>query len=827
MTIYPVLAILPQLKEAFLRCNRVVLQAPPGAGKSTVLPLELLDESWLRGKKIILLEPRRLAARSVANRMAVLREETIGQTIGYRIRFETAISPTTRIEVVTEGILTNMIQRDPTLEGIGLVILDEFHERSLQADLALALCLQAQELLRKDLRLLIMSATLEGEKISAVLGNAPVISSAGKQYPVDVRYENIDPDAPLPVRMTRAIRKAVVENEGDILAFLPGAGEIKRTMELLKMENTGATVHALYGDLPMKKQQEAIMPDPHGRKIVLATSIAETSLTIEGITVVIDSGYSRVPKFDPRSGLSRLETIRVTRDVADQRAGRAGRLGPGVCCRLWGASTNAGLVPHRVPEIADADLAALVLEIKQWGARDVRELTWMTMPPAGALAQANELLEQLDALREGKITAKGKEMLRLPTHPRLAHMLLSAKADPMLYSVAADIAAILEERDPLDKSAGADLTLRVEALRNWRSGRTKPAEKNVFERLERLAESWRRFFSVRQDNALVPGYRVGKLVAAAYPERIAHQVQTRDERFKLSNGRIVRLPSHDPLIHEAWLAVADVDAGKGEGRIFLAAPVAEQDLLALATDHESIAWDTDRGMVVGALERRIGQLVIETLPLPAGHEEQKRAVVCEAVRREGTTLLDWTEEIKAWQARVMSLRAWRPQESWPDVRTENLLVHVDEWLSPYLDGISKRSDLQRIDLKPALEGILPGDLRASLQRLAPSFIEVPSGSYIRLNYFEHGQAPVMEVRLQEVFGLLETPVVNDGKVKVMLHLLSPGYKPVQVTQDLHSFWSTTYKEVRKELRLRYRKHSWPEDPWTARAVRGPVKRRPS
>ena len=820
-TLYPVLEILPALKEQLSEKNIVILQAPPGAGKSTVLPLELLNEPWLDGKKMIMLEPRRLAARSVANRMATLNNENVGETIGYRIRFETKVTSRTRIEVVTEGILTRMIQNDNTLEGVGLIIFDEFHERSLQADLALALSLQLQKILRDDLRILIMSATLDGALLSSLLGNAPVISTSGKQFPVKHHYYNFDPEARIHVRMARAIRKALTENTGDILAFLPGAGEISRTQTLLETENIGAAIYALYGDLPMKRQQEAILPLPDGRrKVVLATSIAETSLTIEGITVVIDCGYSRVPRFDPRSGLTRLETIRVTKDAADQRSGRAGRLGPGVCYRLWSEGSNASLVLHRSPEILDADLAPLMLELSQWGISDVRELTWITPPPAGAVSQAKELLQQLDAVDNGRITDRGNKMLQLPTHPRIAHMLLSSAS----VGIATDIAALLEEKDPLAREAGADLTLRLEVLRKWRGGEKVNAEKNSLERIERLAESWRRTFKIDVNNSLVADTEVGKLLAAAYPERIARQTQRNSERYKLANGRVVKLPPHDPLMSEPWLSVAHLDAGgQGEGKIFLAAPLNEEDLHTLAHQQETVRWDAERGMVVGVMEKRIGNVVLETKPLSVIPAERRINVLCEAVRAEGLKVIGWSEADNQWQARVMSLRGWRPDEGWPDVSEGHLLNTLEEWLSPYLLQANKRTDLQRLNVSSMLTGLLPWNLASQLDTLAPSKLEVPSGSMISLQYGLQGEPPVMEVRLQEVFGLLETPSVNEGKTQVILHLLSPGYKPVQITRDLKSFWQTAYHEVRKELRIRYRKHSWPEDPWTAKAVRG-VKR---
>lgn len=468
---YPVLSVLPEVKRNLADHRLLILEAPPGAGKSTVLPLYLLDEPWLGQKKIIMLEPRRLAARSVAMRMADIRGEEAGDTVGYRVRFENRISKHTRLEVVTEGILTRIIQNDNALEDIGLVIFDEFHERSLQADLSLALCLQVQEVLRNDLRILIMSATLDGERLAEIL-NAPVVRSAGRQYPVAFHYIPETEKLPISTTVAKAIRKALREKDGDILAFLPGSGEIRRAAELLEAEHTDAILYPLYGDLNFKKQQEAILPDPQGRrKVVLATSIAETSLTIEGISVVVDSGYSRVPRFDPRSGFTRLETIRVTRDAADQRAGRAGRLGPGACYRLWSQPSHGSLVANRNPEILDADLAPLMLELAQWGVRNVMELKWVTAPPSGAINQAVELLEALGAVRGMVITERGREMLRLPTHPRIAHMLLEAKLSPECndgaMALATDLAAILEERDPMSKDAGADLSLRIELLRRW------------------------------------------------------------------------------------------------------------------------------------------------------------------------------------------------------------------------------------------------------------------------------------------------------------------------------------------------------------------------
>lgn len=821
---YPVLEVVPQLRQALADYPVVILQAPPGAGKSTVLPLELLHEEWLQGRKMIMLEPRRLAARSVAHRMASVAGEEIGESIGYQIRFESKISDQTRIEVVTEGILTRRVQTDNALEDIGLVIFDEFHERSLQADLALALTLQVQKILRNDLRILIMSATLDGEFLSTRLGNAPVISATGRQFPVEFRYYNFDPDAFIPVRMARAIRKALSECAGDVLAFLPGTGEINKTASLLEAEPVGAVVCPLYGDMPMKNQQEVILPFRDGRrKVVLSTSIAETSLTIEGITVVIDSGYARVPRFDPRSGLTRLETIRVTRDAADQRAGRAGRLGPGICYRLWNEGLTGSLVATRSPEILDADLATLILELSQWGVSDVNQLTWVTTPPAGAISQAKELLEQLDAIDDGKITERGRKMLQLPTHPRIAHLLLSAVGVEEI-SIATDIAALLEERDPLPKGAGADLTLRLAALRKWRSSERVDADRGVLERIERLASSWRKYFRIQVSNSVAADDTTGKLLASAYPERIAQQVDKNSERYKLANGRIMKLPPHDSMVHEKWISIAHLDAGGGEGKVFLAAPLAETDLLHLAHEKQNVVWDSERGLIAATLEKRIGNLVIQSRPLAPIPEARRLKVLLEAIRTEGLKILGWSDPEIAWQARVMSLRVWNPREPWPDVSEGNLLKTMENWLSPYLEGVYKRIDLRKLDLKAIVRGMLPWELLQKLDTLAPEKLPVPSGSRIVVNYFQDGAPPTMEVRLQELFGLPETPAVNGGKIRIVMHLLSPGYKPVQVTQDLKSFWHTTYHEVRKELRMRYPKHHWPEDPWTATAVRGPKRK---
>jgi ATP-dependent helicase HrpB len=820
---YPVEDSIPSLQASLASNKIVILQAPPGAGKSTIVPLKLKSESWLQGKKIVMLEPRRLAARSVAMRMSDLNGDKVGEVIGYRVRFETKISSVTQIEVVTEGILTRMIQNDNALEDVGLIIFDEFHERNLQGDLALVLSFQMQQLLREDLRILIMSATLDSERLSQLL-KAPVVTSHGRQYPVAINYLPQPDDSQIHLQMARAVKKALRENEGDILAFLPGAGEISRTSEILEKDISGAIIFPLFGDLSFAKQQEAILPHPSGiRKVVLTTSIAETSLTIEGIKVVIDSGLSRVPKFDPRSGLSRLETVRVTLDAADQRAGRAGRLGPGVCYRLWTQGIHANLIAHRKPEILEADLAPLLLELYQWGIKNIRELTWLTSPPDGSVSQAKELLEQLEAIRHNAITPKGREMLNLPTHPRIAHMLLEAKGNQQI-ALAADVAALLEERDPLARDAGADLGLRISVLRKWRAGERVNAERAVLERIEKLSQQWRRILKVQPDNAHVDDAIIGSLVMLAYPERIARQVEKDSERYKLVNGRNARLPTNDPLTRETWIAISSLDAGMGEAKIFSAAPLNFRDLFSHAVEEQILRWDNARAMVVGTIDRKIGALVLESRPAQTVDEEKRVAVICAMIRENGMRVLGWDETLQPWQARILSVRKWRPDEGWPDVSNEALLNTLENWLAPFLTGLGKLSELQKLNASEILHSILSWEQQNRLDTVAPTKIQVPSDSMINVNYSPDGSSPTMEVRLQEVFGMLETPKVNEGGIKIVMHLLSPGFKPVQVTQDLKSFWQNTYAEVRKELRSRYPKHSWPDDPWTAKAVRGAKRR---
>lgn len=810
----PVTDIISQVRELLSQQNTLIVNAPPGAGKSTLLPLALLEQEWLQGKKIIMLEPRRLAARTIAARMASLLSEDIGNTVGYRIRFENRVGQKTIIEVVTEGILTRMLHQDNALENVGLVIFDEFHERSLHADVAMALCREAQQVLRPDLRIMVMSATLNMPQLTALL-KAPVAVSEGKQYPVEIIYTNDADETLLPELTARTVAKAVKEHNGDVLVFLPGEGEIRKTEELLRNQLDGFLIHPLYGQLPPQEQFLAIMPNKSGkRKVVLATSIAETSLTIEGIKIVVDTGFGRTSRFDSKSGLSRLETIRISKDSADQRAGRAGRLSAGVCYRMWTKATHERLSEHRVPEIMEADLASLVLDMAQWGVTNINELAWLTPPPKSALTQATETLQQLNALENGKITSHGKQIHRLACHPRIAHMLLLAQ-DETDKQLATDIAAVLEERDPLSRDSGIDINLRIEALRR---SRNNGGSGNKFGRIEKVAASYRKMLDVEINNGPVDVFETGLLLAYAYPERIAFARPGNNAQFQLANGKYAMVGHKDDLAHEPWLAVAHMDLREGLGKIFLAAPLNPKDLKSLVKEQEVITWDTRKGGLIATKELKIGSIVLQSKPLPSPSPEHLMGAISNAIKTEGENLLSFDETMVQLQNRILSLAKWNPEESWPDVSTSELLATNKTWLGPYLKDIKKPDDLKKLDLSEALYHSLDWEKQQTLNSLAPAKIEVPSGSKINIQYFPNGATPVLSVRLQEVFGLSDTPVLNNGKNKVVMHLLSPGYKPVQVTSDLSSFWNNLYFEVKKELQRRYPKHSWPDDPWTADAV---------
>lgn len=816
----PVASALPELREALLRERVVILTAPPGAGKSTLVPLELLGEPWLQNQRISMLEPRRLAARTVATRMATQIGEAVGGRVGYRIRRESRVSAATRIEVATEGILTRTLLSQPDLEGCGLLIFDEFHERSIHADLGLALARRVQALFRPDLRILIMSATLEEASLSRILGGAPVVTSAGRSFPVDISYasDDLSPDRDPSPAVAAAIRRALRTAPGDVLAFLPGTSEIARVALSLQdlADAGGVDIRPLHGDLAIEAQQAAIPPGPR-RRVVLATNVAETSLTIEGIGIVVDSGLARVSRFDSGLGLSRLDTVRIARDNADQRAGRAGRLGPGAAWRLWTEATHRTLPVSRSPEIVDADLLPLALDLAVWGEKD-EALSWITPPQPGPLAEARRILRGLGALEGEVATAHGRALHELGAHPRIGHLLLEGRRLG-LGGLAADIAALLEERDILPRDVGADLSLRVEALRGRGRGASGSASVS---RVREVAREHRQRLRLEVNAAPGSPDDVGALVALAYPERVAQRRAGSTDRYRLAGGRGARLDAADPLTHEEWLAVAHVDARDAEGRIFLAAPL---DPAALPVEtRDVVAWDGRSGALVAQRERRVGELVIDAKPLVTIDEAAKVEILSGAIRAEGLMAQMLSDEARNLQARVSSLRSWGRADTFPDLSDEALLLNLSAWLRSDLGSARSRADLLRIDTSESLGRLLDWNQQRALNSLAPVFIEAPTGSKIALQYFADGSPPVLAVRLQEIFGWLDTPTVNGGRTRVTLHLLSPARRPVQVTQDLRSFWTNTYPEVRKELRSRYPRHSWPDDPLTATPIRGPRRR---
>lgn len=820
----PILDVLPEVLDSLNKNNTLIVNAPTGAGKSTLLPLALLNQPWLNNKVIYMIEPRRLAAKTIAIRMSEMLGEPIGQSIGYRIRFETKVSKHTKVEILTEGILTRMLQNDNALEKAAAIIFDEFHERSIHTDVALALARESQQILRPDLKLVVMSATLNLPELTRLL-KAPVVQSKGRLYPVDIRYGTGNNVRHIPEICAQTIIQAVQENvEGDILVFLPGQAEIKRCQEMIQSQLTGFEIAPLYGLLSPSQQQRAILPNINGkRKIVLATSIAETSLTIQGIKVVIDSGFVRSPKFDPNSGLTKLETLQVDKDSATQRTGRAGRLGPGVCYRTWTKATQNQLAEHRIPEILVADLADLVLDMAQWGIQDANEMTWLDVPPLGHLQQADSLLHQLEALEDGKLTAHGKAMHALPCHPRLAHMLLKANELGQL-GLAADIAAVLEEKDPLQREAGVDICLRIERLRRFRkTGKLSGGWK----RMAQISKSYCDLFNLSEDNAPFDVYDAGLLLVFAYPERIAHAKPGNNAQFLLANGKVGSIGHKDALAHEPWLAVANMNARDGLGRVFLAAPLNPQDLRPFLETRDVVKWERQTDSFVATEDLRIGSIVLQSKPILNPDPDLKMDAIYEAIRKDGKHLLDFNTSFLQLQNRMLSLKRWNPDKVFPDFSTAALLNKSKRWLAPYLTDVKNASDLKKLKLADILWDDLQWDVKQEIEKLAPEKLQVPSGSNIKLTYLETGESPVLAVRLQEVFGLRNTPTLNNGKVSVVMHLLSPGYKPVQVTSDLKSFWESTYFEVRKELKRRYPKHSWPDDPAKAEPVRGVKKNRGS
>ena len=815
ITRFPAWAIAPEVNRLLAGHTTLVVTAPPGAGKSTILPLTILPS--IPEGRILILEPRRIAARQIAVRMASLLGEEVGRTVGYRIRFERKVSRQTRIEVLTEGILTRMLVENQSLDGVSVIIFDEFHERSLQTDLALALAREVQGVLRPDLKLVLMSATLDETELCKAL-KAPLVRCEGKLYPVEIFYGDDTAAGDAVETVVRAVRMAHRSYEGDILAFLPGEVEIRRCAEALGASLGDTLVCPLYGMLPMDEQRRAVAPGrPGERKVVLATPIAETSLTIEGVRIVVDSGLFRKPVFDSRTALEHMETVRVSRDMAAQRAGRAGRVAPGVCFRLWSRAAETRMQEMRTPEILEADLSSLVLQIAAWGENRPEALPWLTRPQAASLTAARSLLQSLGAVDgEGRITAQGRRMAAMPCHPRVARMLLTAD-DDALKALAADIAALLEEKDPLSDISDADLGLRIDALRRARiSGRL-----GIWTRIARIAAQYRAMAGVAEDDSAAYPYEIGRLVAAAYPERIAKRWPEGYGRYCLSGGEIVAVEDNSALLTSDWLAVASVHTRSGGiGRVFLAAPVALDDLQPMARERDIIFWDNKAGSVVARKERRIGNHLLDAKPLTGDIRSQVVRVICAAAPKEGRTMFDWSEAVENFQRRVAFVDAGHPELALPDLSADAVLESSPDWLPFYIGNASSVAQLRKIDLVQVLRGLLTYDQQQAVDRLAPSHITVPTGSSIALEYRQGSVAPVLRVRLQECFGMLDTPCVDDGRCPVLMELLSPGYKPVQLTRDLRSFWSGTYFEVRKELRRRYPKHAWPEDPMSAVPVRG-------
>ncbi|WP_323844497.1 ATP-dependent helicase HrpB [Microbulbifer magnicolonia] len=849
----PIQSALPELLAALSRHNNVVLQAPPGAGKTTAVPLALLESDWLGERNIILLEPRRLAARSAANRMAELLGEPVGQTVGYHIRAERKAGRQTRILVVTEGILTRLLQSDPELSNTALVIFDEFHERNLQGDLALALCLQSQEYLREDLKLLVMSATLDTAAVAGLLGDAPVITSEGRSYPVHVHYlpqQQLHQQAPgdnrqLPALMARKIVECMELETGSLLAFLPGVGEIRQVEALLNEQLAGRSeiaIAPLYGDLSKQQQDAAIAPSPPGeRKIVLATNVAETSLTIDGIRMVVDAGLMRESRFDPNTGMNRLVTTHISQASAIQRCGRAGRLSEGLCLRLWSESRQDGLAAKNTPEILLSDLAPLTLELAQWGVTDVTELRWLDVPPPGPVAQAQELLQQLGALDTSlRITEHGTAMLALGTHPRLAHMMIRS-LDLALADEACLLAALLSERDIFRGEArwDRDVQKRMDVLQ----GRAKNtgADRGAIQRVRQQAGIWQAQLKGSADahataaaNADIDEFdRVGILLGLAYPDRIAQSRRDRERRFLLASGRGALFSHDDELALADYLVIAELDGQGRDARIQLAARISAAALRGhfreLIERGESVRWDDKAGRAVASERTTLGRIVLDEQPARNISPEMLNRALLDAVRQKGLQSLPWSREANGLRARLQflcaiaadhpDLLADLPLPDWSDA---TLLATLDDWLLPHLQGFSKLDQLKQLNLHSILQSQLDWSLQQRIEELAPSHFQVPSGSRIQIDYDE--LPPVLAVRLQEMFGLAQTPAILHGRYPLMIHLLSPAQRPVQVTRDLASFWANTYQEVKKELRIKYQKHYWPDDPLTAQATSKTKKR---
>jgi len=825
--VLPIDAVLDELRAALAANKAVVLQAPPGAGKTTRIPLALLNAEWLHARRILMLEPRRLAARAAARFMAKQLGEDAGGTVGYRTRLDTRISAATRIEVVTEGILTRLLQDDPELNGYGIVIFDEFHERSLQADLGLALARECQQALREDLRILVMSATLDAAPVAQLLADAqgkaaPLVSSQGRAFPVETRYLAAPARAPWLDHLLRELPEILAREQGSALVFLPGVGEIRRVQDALsgRLPNDVRIV-PLFGDLAGAEQDAAIAPAPAGsRKVVLATSIAETSLTIDGVRIVIDAGWQRRPLFDAGSAMTRLVTARVSAAAAEQRRGRAGRTAPGVCYRLW--SETEQLNAFTAPEIAEADLSGVALELAQWGTRDPGELAWLNVPPKPAWQQAVALLQTLNALdTTAAITAHGQRMLKIGLSPRLAHLVVRGR-ELGFGRLAADIAALLSERDLLPRAAGegGDLRARIELLRG--EGDMYGVDRN---RLRQVRDSARRLYPRDNDRAEENTSTVGELLALAYPDRIARRRGAAGGRYLLANGRGAFLPEGDALAKHEWLVCAELDGDNREAKVFLAAPVTaaalEEALAENIRSDEFVGWDDATGAMVARRRRLLGAIVFDEKLLPPPTAAQMQQGLLNAVAERGVAILPWSNEARQWRARVQLLHTLLP-EQWPDFSDDALTATLATWAAPFLTGMTRLTHLKDFPLQDALRARLDYTLQRQLDALAPERWSVPTGSQIAIDYTaENG--PVLAVKLQEMFGATQTPAIVNGRVPLTLHLLSPAQRPIAVTRNLETFWQQGYPDVRKDLRGRYPRHPWPEDPLTAPPQRG-VKR---
>jgi ATP-dependent helicase HrpB len=817
----PVEDVVPELINALAGSRSAVLSAPPGAGKTTRVPLALLPSTWLKEKKILMLEPRRLAARRAAEYMAQQLGERVGATVGYRIRGDAVTSDRTRVEVVTEGILTRMLHAHPDLPDVGLVIFDEFHERSIHADLGLAFALDVQKHLRDDLRLLVMSATLDRVAIAKLLGEAPVVESSGTAFPVETKYARFVSDKRLEERVAEVVSRALTADEGDILVFLPGMREIRRAEEELRKKPTeGVVVHALHGELPRPVQDAALAPDGQGnRKVILSTSIAETSLTIDGVKIVIDSGLVRSARFDPRRGMTGLVTIPVSRAVADQRRGRAGRQSAGVCYRLWTEPEHGQLPEYPVPEIRVTDLAHVALDLASWGAATGEGLSFLDPPPAAHLTQAQTVLKGLGAITNaGSLTAHGRAMAALPIHPRFAHMIIRGK-ELGLGSSACEVAAVLEERDSLSGGAdkNVDLAVLVDTVHKQWTPRLGTSERIAAQTRRLMEMTNQRGEDEKKDD-------IGILLALAYPERIARRRPERSGLYQLSGGGVAALPPGSLLARSEFLAVADLDSGSGNAKIYLAAAVSESELTSTFADdilfEKEIVWSASEKRVKARQLRKLGDVILSEEPLNAESEEVVKVLV-EGIRQTGLRCLPWDKEAERFRERVQWARTLLPDL--PDMTDAGLELTMEAWLGPFLAGMWSLQHLDRLRLGDILHTMLSSHQLRELERLAPSHLQVPSGSRIAIEYTLSGH-PVLSVKLQELFGLTETPRVGGGTIPVTIHLLSPAGRPLAVTQDLRSFWQNTYAEIRKQLRARYPKHPWPEDPLTAVPTRKTIRK---